>query len=129
MQRDCCHLLLLREALLGQGILHLGKGSSFVFLSTETLHYHDDQVRRVLATVEDIISLDRGLDVILEGSVVEHLPGPIDLVEHIVLNLVSLFFQTFNFSTRLQSLFHVLLCTVAGSPLPLNLRRSDLNSS
>src|SRR6266705_2532247 len=78
------------------------KGSSFVFLSAETLHYHDDQVRRVLATVEDIISLDRGLDVVVEGSIVKHFPRPIDLVEHTVLNIVSLFFQPFNLSSQFK---------------------------
>src|SRR5438445_7186153 len=102
MPKDCSRLRLLPEAPLGQGRERLGKGSSFVFLSAETLHYQDDQVRRVLATIEDIISLDRGLDVIVEGSVVEHLPGPIDLVEHIVLNVVSLFFQAFNLSSQLK---------------------------
>src|SRR2546428_10097922 len=96
MPRDCCHLLLLQEAPLVQGIVRLGKYSSFVFLSAETLHYHDDQVRRVLATVEDIICLDRGLDVVMKGSVVEHLPGSVDLIKHIVLYVVALFFQSFN---------------------------------
>src|SRR3989442_2049009 len=110
MPRDCCHLLLLQEAPLVQGIVRLGKGSSFVFLSAETLHYHDDQVRRVLATVEDIISLDRGLAVVVEGSIVKHFPRPIDLVKHTVLNIVSLFFQPFNLSSQSKRLMHVSSC-------------------
>src|SRR6266705_7024450 len=66
------------------------------FLSAETFHYHDDEVRRVLATIENIICLDRSLDIVVEGSVVKHFPGPVDLVKHIVLDIVSLFFQPLN---------------------------------
>src|SRR5712692_4297210 len=102
MPKDCSHLRLLPEAPPGQGRGRLGKGSSFVFLSAETLHYHDDKVRSVLATVEDIISLDRGLDVVVKGSIVKHFPRPIDLVEHIVLNIVSLFFQPFNLPSQFK---------------------------
>src|SRR4029077_10292786 len=72
------------------------EGFMLCFLSAQTLHYHDYQVRRVLATVEDIISLDRGFNIVMEGGVVEDLPGPIDLVEHIVLDIVALFFEPFH---------------------------------
>src|SRR2546426_6453129 len=102
MPRDCSHLQLLPEALPGQGRGRLGKGSSFVFLSAETLHYHNDQVRRVLATVENIISLDRGLDVVVEGSIIKHFPRPVDLVEHTVLNIISLFFQPLNLPSKFK---------------------------
>src|SRR5947209_17742055 len=102
MPKDCSRLRLLPEAPLGEGRGRLVKGSSFVFLSAETLHYHDDQVRGVLATVEEIITLDRGLGVVVEGGVVKHFPRPVDLVEHIVLNIVSLLFRPFNLPSQFK---------------------------
>src|SRR6266567_1597334 len=42
MQRCCCRLQLLLRAQLRQAIECLGKCSSLVFLSAETLHYHND---------------------------------------------------------------------------------------
>jgi hypothetical protein len=50
------------------------EGFMLYFLSAQTLHYHNDQVRRVLAAVKDVIGLDRGFNIVVEGSVVKNLP-------------------------------------------------------
>src|SRR5438094_9817045 len=96
MASDCAHLGVRPRDRLGQWRYCRETGSSLLCLSAETFHYHDDEVRRVLATIENIICLDRGLDIVVEGSVVKHFPGPVDLVKHIVLDIVSLLFQPFN---------------------------------
>src|SRR5207244_10965199 len=96
MPRDCSHLQPLPKAQLGQGRECRERDTILVFLSAETLHYHDDKVRRVLAAIEDIICLDGGLDIVVEGSVVKHFPVLIDLVKHVVLDIVAMSLQRYH---------------------------------
>jgi len=49
-------------------------GFMLCFLSAQTLHYHNYQIRCVLAAVEDIVRLDRCFEIVVKRGVVERLP-------------------------------------------------------
>src|SRR6266566_2446638 len=67
-----------------------------VWLGAQGFHNRDDQVRRILAEVQNIICLDGRFEIVVEGGVVEFFPGPIDLVEHRIFHIISLLLQLFD---------------------------------
>src|SRR5439155_26217350 len=77
----------------------------FSTLSAQSFRDSHDKIGSVFAEIQHVISLYGGLEIVVERGVVQFLPRPVDLVQHRILDIVSLLLQALDLERQVYRLF------------------------
>src|SRR2546427_8463120 len=97
------------------------------FLGAQGIHNGNHEVRSILAFIQYIVSFDRGLNIIIERGVIQFLPRSVDLIQHLILHIITRLLEPFDLLSKAQRFSDVFPCNAEEFTKHTELFQSNLD--